>query len=161
MESVYVETTVLSYLAAQPSRDLLVAAHQQATRDWWRDRRKHFNCFVSQVVIDEAAAGDAQAAAARTDLVQQLPVLEATEEAERLTEAILASGVMPLRAVRDAAHIAVAAVNAVDYLLTWNCKHLANAQIMRKVSVVCNARGLAMPLICTPEELMGESDDAE
>jgi len=157
MESVYIETTVISYLAAQPSRDLLVAAHQQTTHDWWRDRRQGFECFVSQVVIDEVGAGDADAAAARTALlIEQLPVLEATEEAEQLTEAIVAQGAMPLRAVRDAVHVAVAAVNSVDYLLTWNCKHLANAQIMRKVALVCNSHGWSMPLICTPEELMGD-----
>jgi hypothetical protein len=156
MESVYIETTTTSHLAAPPSRDLQVAAHQQATHDWWRSRRQQFECFISQVVLDEAAAGDAGAAAARQLLMDQLAVLEVTEEAERLTAAIVAAGAMPSRAVRDAAHIAVAAVNAVDYLLTWNCRHLANAQIMRKVAVVCNSSGLAMPLICTPEELMGE-----
>ena len=88
--------------------------------------------------------------------ISSLPVLEVTEEAESLTTAILSSGAVPPRAVRDAAHIAVAAVNDVDYLLTWNCKHLANAQIMRRISVVCNQEGYNMPLICTPEELTGE-----
>ena len=111
---------------------------------------------MSQVVLDEAGAGDAEAATARMALIGELPVLEATEQAERLTEAIVADGAIPVRAVRDAAHIAVAAVNDVDYLLTWNCKHLANAQIMRRVSVVCNFQGISMPVICTPEELMGE-----
>ena len=156
MESVYIETTAISYLAARPSRDLLVAAHQQATHDWWRERRQAFECYVSQVVLDEASAGDPEAAAARMALIGELPVLEATEQAERLTEAIVVDGAIPVRAVRDAAHVAVAAVNDVDYLLTWNCKHLANAQIMRRVSVVCNLQGFSMPLICTPEELMGE-----
>ena len=82
-------------------------------------------------------------------------VLEATIEDERLTEAIIEAGAIPKRAVRDAAHIAVAAVNDIDYLLTWNCRHLANAQIIRRVSVICNTRGYSMPVICTPEELMG------
>lgn len=156
MESVYIETTVVSYLVARPSRDLLVAAHQQATHDWWRDRRQAFECYVSQVVLDEASAGDAEAATARMGLIGELPALEATEQAERLTEAILADGAIPVRAVRDAAHVAVAAVHDVDYLLTWNCRHLANAQIMRRMSVVCNFQGFSMPVICTPEELMGE-----
>ena len=156
MESVYIETTVVSYLAARPSRDLLVAAHQQATHDWWRGRRHLFECYVSQVVLDEASLGDAEAAPGRMALIGELPVLEATEQAERLTEAIVTTGAMPLRAVRDAAHVAIAAVHGVDYLLTWNCKHLANAQIMRKVSVACTTEGFSMPVICTPEELMGE-----
>jgi predicted nucleic acid-binding protein len=135
---------------------LLVAAHQQASHDWWREQRAAFDCYVSQIVLDEISAGDAEAAEARIRLIEGLPVLGATEPAERLTEAILADGAIPARAVRDAAHIAVAAAHGIDYLLTWNCKHLANAQIMRKVSAVCEVQGFRMPLICTPEELMGE-----
>ena len=156
MESIYIETTIVSYMVSRPSRDLLVAAHQQATHDWWMSRRPEFECYISQVVIDEATAGDAEAAAKRIEAISNLSVLEVTEEAERLTIAILAGGAIPARAVRDAAHVAVAAVSNIDYLLTWNCKHLANAQIMRKVSIVCNSKGFNMPLICTPEELMGE-----
>ena len=156
MESIYIETTIVSYMVSRPSRDLLVAAHQQATHDWWTNRRPEFECYVSQVVIDEATAGDTEAAAKRIEVISAFPVLEVTEEAERLTSAILAGGAIPSRAVRDAAHIAVAAVSDIDYLLTWNCKHLANAQIMRKVSIVCNSKGFSMPVICTPEELMGE-----
>jgi len=82
-------------------------------------------------------------------------VLEASVEAEHLAEAIIEAEAIPKRAVRDAAHIAVAAVNDIDYLLTWNCRHLANAQLIRRVSVICNAKGFNMPVICTPEELMG------
>lgn len=156
MESVYIETTVISYLVARPSRDLLVAAHQQASYDWWRNRRELFDCYVSQVVLDEICTGDADAAKQRMELVNDLLVLASTEQAERLTEVLLAHGTIPAKAVRDAAHVAVAAVHSVDYLLTWNCKHLANAQIMRKVSAVCESQGFRMPLICTPEELMGE-----
>jgi len=156
MESVYLETTFISYLVSRPSRDLLVAAHQQATQDWWIERRQEFECYISQVVLDEARARDPEEATKRMAKISSLPVLEVTEEAESLTTAILSSGAVPPRAVRDAAHIAVAAVNDVDYLLTWNCKHLANAQIMRRISVVCNQEGYNMPLICTPEELTGE-----
>lgn len=156
MESVYLEATLISYLVARPSRDLLVAAHQQATQDWWSDRRREFECYISQVVIDEAAAGDPQEAKKRVAIIGEFPVLEVTEEAESLAAAIMAAGVIPSRAVRDAAHIAVATVSHVDYLLTWNCKHPANAQIIRRISVVCNSRGYDMPVICTPEELMGD-----
>jgi len=156
MESVYLETTFISYLAARPSRDLLVAAHQQATQDWWTDRHSEFECFVSQVVLDEASVGDATEVEKRLAVLGDLPVLEITQEVESLTQAILSSGVIPPRAVRDAAHIAVATVNEIDYLLTWNCKHLANAQIARRISLVCERVGRRMPIICTPEELMGE-----
>jgi hypothetical protein len=155
METVYIETTFLIYLVARPSRDLLVAAHQQATRDWWHERRREFECYVSQVVLDEAAAGDPDEAKLRMQITNDFPVLEITEEAESLAARIMASGAIPFNAVRDAAHIAVATVNHMDYLLTWNCKHLANAQIIRRVAVVCNRAGYDMPVICTPEELMG------
>ena len=156
MESVYIETTIVSYLASKPSRDIQVAAHQQATRDWWEEPRRQFECFISQVVLDEIKEGDAGAVEKRMAVVADLPVLEAPEAAERLAGEILRSGAIPANAVRDAAHIAVAAVHSIDYLLTWNCRHLANAQIMRRVAAVCRAGGLVMPLICTPEELMGE-----
>ena len=152
METVYIETTFISYLVSRPSRDLLVAAHQQTTRDWWLERRQTFECYVSQIVLDEVSAGDPEEAQTR---IGALPVLEITEEAESLAAAILASGAIPPQAVRDAAHIALATINDLDYLLPWNCRHLANAQIIRRVAVVCNQRGYNMPVICTPEELMG------
>ena len=156
MESVYLETTLISYLVARPSRDLLVAAHQQTTQDWWADRRADFECYVSQVVIDEASAGDPEEARKRMAVMGSLAVLAVTEDAESVAQAILSSGVILPRAVRDAAHIAVATVHEIDYLLTWNCRHLANAQIRRKISLVTGSLGRRMPLICTPEELMGE-----
>jgi predicted nucleic acid-binding protein len=156
MESVYLETTFISYLVARPGRDLLVAGHQQATQDWWADRRREFECYVSQVVIDEAAQGDPTEVGKRMAVIGDLSVLDVTEDAELLTRAILSSGVIPPRAVRDAAHIAVAAIHGIDYLLTWNCKHLANAQIVRRISLVCERLSQRMPVICTPEELMGE-----
>jgi hypothetical protein len=156
MESVYIETTVISYLVSRPSRDILIAAHQQVTSDWWENRREKFECFISQVVIDEIQAGDPQVAKKRLREVKKFKILEATVEAEHLTREIISAGVIPVKAVGDAAHIAVAAVNEMDYLLTWNCRHLANAQLIRRVSVICNMKGFNMPVICTPEELMGE-----
>jgi hypothetical protein len=142
-------------LVAYPSRDVIVAAHQQTSHEWWDTRRSDFVCNVSQVVIDEASAGDTQEIRKRLDIICDLPVLEVTTSAEALAQAIIASGVIPPRAVRDAAHIAVAAVHRIDYLLTWNCRHLANAQIMRRIEEVCDRLSERMPLICTPEELMG------
>ena len=155
MESVYLETTFISYLVARPSRDLLVAAHQQTTQDWWTNRRSEFECCVSQVVIDEVSAGDSTEVQKRLAIIGGLPALEITEDAEALTKAILSAGILPLHAVRDAAHVAVTAAHAIDYLLTWNCKHLANAQIARRIALVCDRMGRRMPIICTPEELMG------
>jgi hypothetical protein len=155
MESVYLETSFVSYLVARPSRDLLVAAHQQTTQEWWLERRPEFDCYVSQVVIDEASMGDPNESKKRMEVVERLRVLEITSEVEELTRAILAADVIPAKAIRDAAHIAVATIHSMDYLLTWNCKHLANAQIMRRIGNVCNDEGYNMPLICTAEELMG------
>lgn len=155
MESVYLETTFISYLVARPSRDLIVAAHQQATQDWWANRRNEFNCVVSQVVIDEASAGDSAEVEKRLAIIDGLLALELTECADTLGQAIMNARMLPPQAVRDALHVAVAAIHAVDYLLTWNCKHLANAQIARRIALVCESLGHRMPIICTPEELMG------
>lgn len=155
MESVYLETSFISYLVARASGDLLVAAHQKTTHDWWVDRRTQFDCYVSQVVLDEASAGDPIEAQKRLAILAAFRALDLTPGAESLTQAILASGALPPFAGRDAAHVAVAAVHHVDYLLTWNCKHLANAQIMRRIDAVCRTMGFRMPILCTPEELMG------
>ena len=155
MESVYLETSFISYLVARPSRDLLVAAHQQTTQEWWDNRRSQFECSVSQVVVDEACVGDATEIQKRSAIISGLPVLKVTEAAETLAQAIMAAGILPPHAFPDAAHVAVSAVHEIDYLLTWNCKHLANAQIARRIAVVCDKLDYKMPIICTPEELMG------
>jgi hypothetical protein len=156
METVYLETTVVSYLVARPSADAIVAGHQQATLHWWANRKTAFECFISQVVIDEASLGDPGEAQKRLAIIRDFPPLAVTSEAQSLAIAILQSGAIPPKAIRDAAHIAVAAIHAMDYLLTWNCKHLANAQIMRRIGLTCHRAGYRMPLICTPDELMGE-----
>ena len=155
MESVYLETTFISYLVARPSRDLLVAAHQQATQEWWANRRSEFECSVSQVVIDEASVGDPTEVQKRLAIIGSLAAVDVTETAQSLTRAIMAAGILPPHAFADAAHVAVSAVHALVYLLTWNCKHLANAQIARRIALVCGKEGHQMPIICTPEELMG------
>ena len=135
---------------------MIVAGHQQTTQDWWDNRRSEFECSVSQVVIDEASVGDPTEVQKRLAIISGLPSLAITEDANALTHAIMAAGVLPPHLVRDAAHVAVAAVHTIDYLLTWNCKHLANAQIVRRIAVVCEKLGRKMPIICTPEELMGD-----
>ena len=159
METVYLETTFVSYLVALPARDLVIAAHQQITRDWWQRCRGQFRLVISQVVLDEISAGDESEVRKRLELVEPLDVLAASPDAEALTAAILGTGALPEKAVRDAAHIALATVHGIQYLLTWNCRHLANAQISRRIARICSERGLLMPTICTPEELFGETDD--
>jgi hypothetical protein len=156
MESVYLETSFISYLVARPSRDAIVAGHQQTTHDWWAIQRSFFACCISQIVTDEASDGDATEAQKRLAIIGGLPKLDVTADAETLTQAIIAAGILPPHAFPDAAHVAVCAVHVIDYLLTWNCKHLANAQIKRRIEGVCTKLGYRMPIICTPDELMGE-----
>jgi hypothetical protein len=114
MESVYLETTIISYLVARPSRDVIVAGHQQTTQDGWVNRRTHFECSVSPIVIDEASLGDPVEAQKRLAMIGGRPALEVTEDAEVLTQAIMAAGILPPHAFPDAAHVAVSAVHAVD-----------------------------------------------
>ncbi len=134
----------------------MTAGHQQVTLAWWHERRFRFECFVSQAVFDEIAAGDAREAQKRMILASQLGTLEITQEAEDLAKQVMRSGVIPPKAARDAVHIAVAIVTGMDYLLTWNCAHIANAQILRKIEQVSECAGYVMPIICTPDELMAE-----
>src|SRR5260370_42591553 len=145
----------MSYVVGRASRDVIVAGHQQTTQEWWANRRSEFECSVSQVVIDEASLGDPAELQKRLAIIGGLPALDVTESAESLTRAIMAAGLLPQHAFPDAAHVAVSAVPAVDFLLTWNCRHLANAQIARRIAVLCEKLGHRMPIICTPEELMG------
>lgn len=154
-QHVYLETTIPSYLTAWPSRDLIVAGHQQLTKEWWRMRRNEFELCISQFVVDEASAGDAEAAQERMAILDPLPLLDISEAVLKLASAILQSGVIPAKAARDAAHIAVGAAHGIDFLLTWNCAHIANAQIIKQVQAICTQHGFPCPVICTPEELMG------
>ncbi len=154
---VYVETTIPSYLTAWPSRDLLRAAHQQVTREWW-DRRAAFDLFVSRLVLVECQAGDATAAAERLAALTGLPVLEQTERVDSLAEALVREVPIPQKVAADAIHIATAAVHGVQYLLTWNCAHIANATLRPRIEAVCRAAGCEPPLICTPQELPPPED---
>jgi len=151
---VYVETTVVSYLTGWPSRDVVIAGHQQVTREWWNARRLHYELCVSQLVLSEASAGDSQAAQERLAVLRPMTVLETTNTALELAKALIEGGALPTKAAGDALHIAVAAVHAVPYLLTWNCRHLANAMMRPMIESVCAAKGSKAPIICTPEELL-------
>jgi hypothetical protein len=153
---VYVETSVLSYLTSRLSRDLIVAGHQQVTQEWWANQGGQFDLFVSQTVIEEAAAGDREAARQRLEILQNLPLLELSQEALALARDLIHEGPLPAKAEVDALHIAIAVTNRVDYLLTWNCKHLANAALRGRIERVCRARGYEPVVICTPEELQEE-----
>ncbi len=151
---VYLETTVISYLAARPSRDLLVAAHQQITSDWWEHNRLDFDLFVSQLVVEEASAGDSDAAIRRLKLIEAIDLIGLTEASLALAEKLLANGAVPADSEEDALHVAIAAVNGMDYVLTWNCRHIANVARRSHIEATCLEAGYAAPIICTPEELL-------
>jgi hypothetical protein len=156
METVYIETTVVSYLVSRPAQDLVVAAHQELTQEWWQRRRRLCACFISDAVLDEAAEGDPEQAALRLQALDGIPKLAATAEGEHLAAAFLA-GVLPPKAAGDAAHLAIATVGKVKYLLTWNCTHPANAQLLDRLEPIAATAGFKLPRVCTPEELMGVS----
>ena len=155
---VYIETTIPSYLVVRPSQDLLIAAHQQLTRDWWESRSPAFDLYVSEAVLQEAAAGDANPAKRRLELLADIRVLALTEGVVKLAESLVAEGPIPRNAAGDALHIAIATSYACEYLLTWNCRHIANAEIQRMARLVVRRPGFELPTICTPEELMGEGE---
>jgi hypothetical protein len=149
---VYVETSIVSYLSARTSRDVVLAAHQQLTRQWWRGRRI-YSLFVSQIVLDEAGVGDPRARARRLRALRGIPILTLTDEAIHVADELVRRGALPKKATVDALHIAVAAAHQVVYLLTWNCKHIANATMRGTIETICRSAGLWPPVICTPEEL--------
>ena len=152
MATVYVETSVVSYLTARPSRNIVLSAHQAITREWWR-RRASYELRVSQLVLDEASDGDAAMVARRLSALAGIPVLDVTADAASLAAALVQRGALPRKAIVDAFHIGIAAAHAIDYLLTWNCRHLANAAMRGTIEEVCRSAGLVPPVICTPEEL--------
>lgn len=151
--SVYIETSIISYLAARPSRDLIVAANQQATHDWWRTRRTDFELVISSVVVDEVSQGDPAAAERRLDLVRGLRALSPGAVDDALARRLVSGLRLPHRGGVDALHIAVAAVNRLRYLLTWNCSHIANAALRPAIESICREQGYPAPLICIPPEL--------
>jgi predicted nucleic acid-binding protein len=151
---VYLETSVISYLASRPSRDLIVAANQQSTQEWWEKRLARVDVYISQVVVQEVSSGDADAVAKRLEVIAGFPLLEIAPEAVQLAEQFMTEKAIPNQAVEDALHIAVAAVNGINYLLTWNLKHIANAVIRANVEAICRLSGYEPPVICTPAELM-------
>ncbi len=157
--TVYLETTIIGYLAMRVSGVLRVAANQQTTRDWWDSQRQGFDLFVSRFVVNECSEGDPLAVQERLAYLEGIPLLQAPEDVNSLAEAILTGAPLPEKAAVDALHIAVAAANGVEYLLTWNCQHIANPSIRPTIERICREMGYEPPVICTPQELL-EIDDA-
>lgn len=163
-EIVYIETSFVSLLVADPSRDVTVAGNQQVSRDWWKWRRAAFACVTSDETLMEAARGNSRQAQLRLEALAGLPTLSTSPAAAELAIRFLATGSLPPAAKVDAVHLAVATLATADYLLTWNCRHLANAQILRRLDREASRQGWNLPKVCTPLELMGEwtyEDDEE
>jgi predicted nucleic acid-binding protein len=150
----YLDSNVISYLTSRPSRDIVSLAHQQLTREWWDRHRQGFELYVSELVLYEISRGDPDAARARLRLIEDLPVLRITEESRMLADRLFRATTLPDKAASDALHIALAAVNGMDYLLTWNCTHIANGVVLKVVNAACRESGYEPPIVCTPEELM-------
>jgi predicted nucleic acid-binding protein len=154
METVYVETSIFGYLTARSTANLILAANIKVTQDWWDNCRSAFTVYASELVEDEAARGDKAIANQRLDLLKPIMYLDIIEEAVELAQAFLQHSNLPPKAFNDSLHIALATVYGLDYLLTWNCKHMANAQIQKKLSQISLQLGYELPIICTPYELM-------
>ena len=160
MRIVYLETSVISYYCSRPSRDLIVAAHQQITCDWWENRLgADLLPVLSDEVIEEISQGDADVAARRMAAVADMKLLAATEDV-RVTAQWFADALrLPAAVFADAIHIAFSVVYRCDYLATWNCRHIAGASAQDIIENVCLDRHLHRPRICTPEQLMEGYDE--
>ncbi len=152
--SVYIETTIPSYLVARPSRDVVLAGHQQITHDWWQNSRSSHDLFISDYVISEVSRGDSVMAQERLRVLQGIPLLPAGIETETLARNLITRLNLPDQAKTDAYHIAIAAVHGIDFLLTWNCTHINNMHMQRRIEVACREAGYSPPVIGTPEELI-------
>lgn len=153
---VYIETSVVSYCVSQPSRDIVTAARQQVTHEWWEESQYQFDLYISALVLEEAGSGDVVAAEKRLEALKEIPVLEISEEAEYLAAVLVEVGPIPKSHSEDALHVALATTNGMDYLVTWNFHHINNAKIKRDIARVAEENGYECPVICSPEELAGE-----
>jgi predicted nucleic acid-binding protein len=159
MAKVYIETSIISYLTARPSNNLIAAAWQKETVDWWETQRARFDLYISEVVIEEAGRGDESAASRRLEALEDIEVLQLDNISVELSKALINEGAVPKKALDDALHVAIAAVNGMDFLLTWNCRHIDNAEMKPKIRKTIKNHGHKCPEIATPIELMGVHDD--
>ncbi len=158
VSTVYIETSVVSYFVSRPSRDVIVLAHQEITRMWWEENLPNLRCCISPVVIEEAQQGDELQAQRRLQALSGFEILEASKEVEELTAYYMTELKLPDKAIRDAAHLAFACFYDIDFLVSWNCVHIANARIIRNLFKINEKVKLPMPTICTPEELLGREE---
>jgi predicted nucleic acid-binding protein len=159
IDKVYVETSVIGHLTSWPSQDVAVAGHQVTTRKWWDTAKDRFELFVSELVVRECEAGDPHAAQERLDALNDLALLPITTDAKRLAKALVHGFAVPPTEPEDALHVALAAAHGVEYLVTWNFRHIANAAMVSKIEDVCRQEGFEPPVICSPEQLMESEDE--
>ncbi|XCN71237.1 MAG: type II toxin-antitoxin system VapC family toxin [Candidatus Electrothrix aestuarii] len=159
MGKVYIETSIVSYLTARPSSNLIAAAWQKETIDWWESEKQRFKLYISEVVIEEAGRGNADAASRRLSALDGLEIFKINKEIVALSKILIQDGGIPKKALDDALHVAIASVHAVEFLLTWNCRHTNNAEMKPKIRKIIEAHGFQSPEIATPIELMGRRDD--
>ena len=157
--SVYLETSVVSYLTSRPRQNVTIAGHQNTTKFWWSTAAQRFDLFVSQLVVRECSGGDPEAAKDRLDSIASIPVLPITLDAESLADALMQGHAIPSNQPRDALHIALAATHGVQYLVSWNFRHIVNASLRPAIEGICRASQYAPPILCTPEELLEVEDD--
>ena len=155
-EAVYIETSILGYLTARSTKNLILAANMEITKDWWESRRNAFILYASEAVLEEVAQGDGAMAVQQLEILRDFPLLALNQAVQVLAAQFLTRSNLPPKAKVDAIHIAAATVHGMDYLLTWNCKHIANAQIQGKLAEISLDLGYVLPILCTPNELMGE-----
>ena len=161
MDTVYIETSIISYLRQKPSSQVITAARQLLTHRWWNDQRTNYELVASQYVIDEAALGDPQQAADRLWTLEGIPLLPNAPEIIQIAREIMSRAILPPKTQIDALHIAAVAHHRITYLLTVNCRHIANAKILPRIHGVLTDLGIPIPLICTPEELLGDDTETE
>jgi len=160
MDSVYLETTVVGNIVGRLHPDPKIAARQQITREWWTTAAKRYDLYVSEITIEECGDGDPDAAKERLDLVKNIDLIETSPEAEELAELFVNRLAVPASQPRDALHIAIATVNAVQFIVTWNFKHILNPHLQTKIANACREGGYEPPVICTPQQLLETEDDS-
>jgi predicted nucleic acid-binding protein len=159
--TVYIETTIPSYYVARESRNIIQLARQQLTREWWDRFRGNYDIYTSQIVLEEAADGDGHMSEERLALLEEIPLLDIDELVEELAQELVGRHIIPEKAARDALHIAAASVQKMDYLLTWNCTHIANPHIQQRIRACFLSYSVEIPVICTPEEFIGDGNEPE
>ena len=160
MDSVYLETTVIGNIAGRMHPDPKIAARQQVTREWWTTAPDRYDLYVSEITIEECGDGDPDAAKERIDLVRNIDLIETSAEAEELAELLVNRLAVPASEPRDALHIVIATVNAVQFIVTWNFKHILNPHLQTKIANACREGGYDPPVICTPQQLLETEDDS-